>query len=701
MLIQIIDYRLNRGGNVLSVKKVDRSSPLPRNIETIDSRLSQDPACASLLPKANPDERYNNHFFGQFKGFSITPIKAPPAAPAPPVAPSSIHTVPITTNLKPIQRSNTLRSALASSAPIVEPTAPALPPMNPGSTARPLISSPVLAATTCTSVDLDIPKVPTRKAPDIPSSAKEAPQVPAVMPAVSPAKPPRPTSSPLTNSVSPEPKRHPDVKTSTLTRIASILRPGPQIGWLVQQAPWSKDDRANSMPRKVIKTMDKNALRSLEISGPILQKEIEVPETAISVLPDEERKKSVVMRAQSMRDPKITPRPNIQSFGSMRKTSPVKRPSSIPNSARPTSPPPGPPKPSEDKVDGPEISGPPAYQIPSVKSNPIISEDMYDDCCNLKKISEESPSSDNIYAVIEEAVQENKNSNVDSEYKTPKPVDSNMELLSEIVSEISNRNFDSIYSTTTLNRKKKEAEKTKMSQQDNCNNTYVNSSYYKSPAGVYSNTKNSASPGCLNSSANAPAKKTEEESSGGNKETITKVVAKNVEKVKPPLKRTKTPPTIARKTETRIESKKTSRQNSDASLKSSKSNNNLDRGLDKLKSVPSNPANDKLNSPDVVSSCSNQNGTKSPDVLDGSKPKAKITSLPKTTPVASRVNSFSEKKKSPLGNKNFVKDVKADDKKAPRAKSNVASLQQKFEQKNAGGAGVVRRETTLKSAEKK
>ncbi|XP_024936313.1 uncharacterized protein LOC107263145 isoform X2 [Cephus cinctus] len=519
----------DRSNNGLSIKTIDRSSPMPRNIETIDSSLRQDPACASLLPKVETDERYNNNFFGQFKGFTIIPInnqsKPPePTKPAPP--PPTIPTVAIKTNIKPVLRSNTLRSTLSGGVSNVNQAsvAPALPPLNPGCNARPLISSPVLAATTCTSMELIASKVPTRPAPDVP--VRPAPEIPAV--SYSSQKSQRPNSTPLTNVILPEPEKKPE-KGSALNRIASILRPSSGIMRSNSQ-PNSRDDKnTNSLPRnqhhKANKVIDKEILRNLEISHPIPQSEIEISTPAIPVIPltENEEKKNVVMRAQSMRDNKVTPRPAIHTFGSMRQANPLKRPTSIPASTRPTSPPPGPPTAPPavvaDKISetGIKIPGLPGYQNPPVKIIPKAADNVYDDCMNtvseqvLTKIMEESPSNDNIYAVIEESVPEKnrkkqesplkKIQNVESQYKSPKPIEAtpnkgsgtdSMGLLSEIVSEISNRNFDSIYSTSTLARKKREKEEADKNSEELGSNsslgTYTNSSHYKSPGSVYSNS---------------------------------------------------------------------------------------------------------------------------------------------------------------------------------------------------------------------
>lgn len=482
---------------------------MSRNIETIDSSLSQDPACVSLLPKTEADERYTNNMFGQFKGFTITPLHsnqsklAEPTKPVPPPPPGWMPTVAIKTNIikSSMQRCNMPQRSSLSSSNVNDATAPMLPPLNPGSTARPLISSPVLAATTCTSVEL-VTKIPTRPAPAPPTDS------------MAPAKPQRPNSTPLTNVILPEPEKKPD-RGSTLNRIASMLRPGSGI----MRSNSQRDERnTNSLPRSQhhkVKVIDKEILRNLEISNPIPQKEIEIATPVIPVISETEaEKKSVVLRAQSMRDSKVTPRPLIHTFGSMRQTTPVKRPTSIPASTRPTSPPPGPPniahteKSIENEI---KIPGLPGYQNPPVK--PV--ENVYDDCMNLiaesalTKITEESPTNDNIYAVIEESVPEKNRKNmelegatIDNEYKLPKRIDAtstggmeSMGLLSEIVSEISNRNFDSIYSTSTLARKKRENNK-KNAESKNAESTssdsslgnYMNSSHYKTPGSVYSNS---------------------------------------------------------------------------------------------------------------------------------------------------------------------------------------------------------------------
>ncbi|EZA52578.1 Disintegrin and metalloproteinase domain-containing protein [Ooceraea biroi] len=881
----------DRGHNGLLIKTIDRSSPMSRNIETIDSSLSQDPACASLLPKAESDERYNNNMFGQFKGFTITPLSstqsklAEPTKPAPP-PPGWMPTVAIKTNVaKPVQKCNLPQRSglLNSSINDTNSAAPMLPPLNPGSTARPLISSPVLAATTCTSVEL-VAKVPTRPAPDVPTRPAPAPPI-----LSAPVRPQRPNSTPLTNVILPEPEKKVEKGSSTLNRIASMLRPGSGI--MRSNSQSSHDKNTNSLPRsqhhKANKVIDKEILRNLEISNPIPQTQIEIATPVIPVISAAEiDKKNVVLRAQSMRDSKITPRPVINTFGSMRQTTtPVKRPTSIPASTRPTSPPPGPPNTAqtEKATDSAiKIPGLPGYQNPPVKTAQKLIENTYDDCMNLitesslTKITEESPTNDNIYAVIEEPVPEKNRKNMnemevtlaDNGYKQPKRVDAtatgttngleSMGLLSEIVSEISNRNFDSIYSTSTLSRKKKkenEEKVSKISENMGSNGSfggYMNSSHYKTPGSVYSNSisgkfnssSSTTSSGYLHPSAiNIPQVQRKEpdkdidnsnelldkgklntlksnnpnindelskelgmkpaESPVGYKPfALTKTTRPshlihikkddqidNKASVKPPLNRTKTPPSISKSPVPKEEgSVKFTRQSSDNTLKSSKiadanpttvkqssdtrqtqlsasrSNSDLDkeetRTTGSVKNVPSSPKNNpgKFNSPDLVSSCSNSNqaGTKSPDVV-GSNPKfslplktvQKTPTLPKsgqktpTTPlkpsntplnITSKAASLSERKKSPTGNASAAKSLsplakdptggsktshltskvsaKTDIKngadagggtktsplhRAASGKSNVASLQQKFEA-NKNNSSVAR---TISNVNKK
>lgn len=474
---------------------------------------------------------FQTEFFGQFKGFKLSPIGSEKSEPdttkpqrsAPPV-PAVVPTIPsivIKSPLHVVRPNITQTTTVSTVRPLAhkQPSianalinsnstsaAPALPPPNPGSNPRPLISSPILENSTCTAKELisplrTAPKIPSRPAPDQPEVIAD-------------------NKRPLSSTTSIVPQEEPIVKkpkeggSSTLNRIASFLK--------------SKDDKkvlnnSNSLPRnniKASKILDKNALRTMEISGPIPQNEIEI---AVTALPVEEGKKSaVVMRAQSLRGNNVTPRPNIPNFGSMRQPN-FKRPTSIPVGNRPKSPPP--PRPPLPEGNAPsanrpvnKIPGLPGYQTPTTKSTDgtAKTEYHYDDCMNeapLAQINEEmSPTSgDNIYAVIEESPKPFQN------VKSNSGSSESVGLLGEIVSEIQNRNFDSIYSTSTLARKQKEKllkeQQKQIKENDSSdkslqlspdasetNDTYVNtSSIFKSPESVYSNMGN------LKSSASSTA----------------------------------------------------------------------------------------------------------------------------------------------------------------------------------------------------
>lgn len=380
--------------------KSSKSPPKPRGTpfsSESTKRLDDD---SSLLQ--DHQSNFQNEFFGQFKGFRLSPINANeenkqpvrtiPAVPSVPTIPNVAikkvtrsSTTPIAM-VKPVQQSAPLPTE--HNVSVVCSQAPSLPPLNPGSTARPLISSPILKASTCTAKELisplkAAPKVPVRPAPEIPEN-------------------PRPLSGPINPTVAiilediqkdfQKPKETKETS-SKLNRITSFLKTAKEDK--------SKDDKVG----KLAKSLDKNALRSIEISNPIPQSEITI---AANALPAEvEKTRSVVMRAQSMRGANVTPRPNIQTFGSMRQANGAKRPTSIPVGNRPKSPPPPrPPLPDLEKHQVNKIPGEPGYQEPgkpaavaTIVSKP--SEYQYDDCLNeapLAKISEEgSPNSNSRY----------------------------------------------------------------------------------------------------------------------------------------------------------------------------------------------------------------------------------------------------------------------------------------------------------------
>lgn len=398
----------------------------------------------------------NNIPYGRFKGYTLKPlpisrtpqINAPNVAFVHPVSKISENTnvpngipnriappVPkppnvarSQTQLKPVKpivnRSNSVLPSKYSSE-----VAPALPPMNPGTTARPLISSPILEASTCSAKELISPlrhnaeknadKVPVRPAPSVP-----------IQPTITDIN----TNQSRIDVVQNLKK----AKDGTLKRIASLLK---------------KDEKPSStstLSRNPSKTLDKEKLRNIQISAPIT--------SDLSSDGEQESERSFVNRTQSMRDPSsnvVVKRPNIQTFGSMRQPGSIKRPGSIVGSRPKSPPPPRPPAPAGNQT-----------QVNSQIGTKVCNE--YDSCeaieTPLGQITESSPTnSDNIYAVIEE---------YQSPAKIPIPVEktdsSGIGLLSEIVNEIENRNLDSIYSVTTLNRKKSEPD---------TNATYANTSH--------------------------------------------------------------------------------------------------------------------------------------------------------------------------------------------------------------------------------
>lgn len=565
----------------------------------------------SLLQNELPTRNsIQNEFFGHFKGFSLTPMKKAEieptrVAPPPPVAP--VKTAVVTRSNSGVT-SKSLVTRAQSFKQILTGGGPALPPPNPGSTAKPIISSPILENSTCTAKELISPlkhvpiHVPVRAAPEVP----------------------RPLSTPEV-LLPEEPKGY---KSSgiTLNRIASFLK---------KQSPTSSTSLPRNNQVKANKILNKNALKSIEISNPILQTET----TNVKTVPaNSDEAKAVIMRAQSMRSPSGTPRPNIQTFGSMRVPNGAKRPLSIPSGVRPKNPPPPAPAPvkSDKKLELPNIPG---FQKPTGKT----SQNQYDDCLNkiapLAQLSEDL-SQDNIYAVIEESPV----SPPPEPIKTASSSNESMGLLGEIVSEIQNRNFDSIYSTSTLARKKKEEEarRAKLPTPDS-DETYVNtSSLYKSPEtpeSVYSNMNNakssasSTSSGYINPSAvNSPVKNI-------NPLAVNPSVKKPDQPTKLSTFKAATPPKI-----------KTPPSPSKVKTPSN---------LRTRKPSPSRPR-PVSNSPDLVTSCSSKPGTK-PDVLTTSK---------KPTPTAKP--SLSKKTGA---NKTLPTGARV----AARSSSNVASLQQKFE----------------------
>lgn len=632
------NFQNNSQGNPPPVNVHTLSNPDDMSSSLLRSDSEHSPA-GNINPSAN--------FFGNFKGFSLTPVEKlqqqkEQAAPvierksvkaiADSIAGKSAKITPVhrsSSNAQTVVSPGVLKSVLRSAPPLpVVPTtakvspksspsvkrtnssvqdrikafmntekAEDLPPVVTNPPPRPIISSPILEASTCTAKELISPLQgsktlgPIRPAPTVPSDSPEPPKRPLSMHSAGnfPQKP-----------LPEEPKK---VKEGiSLNRIASFLK---------QEKPKEKErnpvERSHSLPKNPnhqikIPKVDKGGLRNLQISNPILQKQIELPVNTVPVVSDTEdgdESKAFVNRAQSMRAP-ASQKPVLQSFGSMRQAPGVPRPVSI--VGRPTAPPP--PLPNET---------PPVYQNP--KPFTEIKSTDYVDCIEEKQaplahIDEES--GDNIYAIIEESPQNiskplpSKTMNESSEqYNTPKPISftsgstESVGLLGEIVNEIQTRNFDSIYSTSTLARKKKAAESR--------DSTYMNTDQYKTPESVYSNSgaKSTTSSGYLHPSAvNVPtylnktenAKQEEKIPESTNVTVNTKIPTITKQVTPPGFNRQITPPGL----------KTTTFRNVPQSPKNTPKNINMTSKI--------------ANSPDVVSSCGVESkNVKPPDVINNNK----------------------------------------------------------------------------------
>nr|XP_026498729.1 disintegrin and metalloproteinase domain-containing protein 22 [Vanessa tameamea] len=753
----------------------------PINVHTLSN---PDDMSSSLLrsdsdrsPSGNINPSVN--FFGNFKGFSLTPIDK--NQPQTDKDSKKVDNVTKSAKITPVRRSgsssqnlsqNALKPVLRSAPPlpVVPTTTKSSPksspsvkrtnssvqnrikaligsdkseeiPVQSNSISRPVISSPILEASTCTAKELISPLQgsktlgPIRAAPTVPSFSPDLPKRPLSMHSGGnvPQKP-----------LPEEPKK---VKEGiSLNRIASFLKNDK-----TKEKERKPVERSHSLPKNAnnqlkIAKVDKAALRNLQISNPILQKDIELSVNTVPVVSDSEDvddQKAFVNRAQSMRAPAVQ-KPAIQSFGSMRQSPGVARPLSC--VGRPTAPPP--PLPNQSKINDEKN---PIYQNPKIQTE--IKSTDYVDCIEekaapLAHIDEES--GDNIYAIIEESPEKHYKPLPGSlppktitapveEYNVPKPITSNsgstesMGLLGEIVNEIQNRNFESIYSASTLSRKK---EKENKKNADNSrDSTYMNTDY-KRPESVYNNSgaKSSAasttSSGYLHPSAvNIPT-------------YMQKQNDAKVEIEKPPsptLKVNSKIPTFSRQvTPPGLRSTSTFK----AVPQSPKS---VTKNINTLKTIP--------NSPDLVSSCAvaDTKNVKAPDVINNNKsieppklatkpttvakpndnrpplrpaPSVEKKQIIKTTPVLKSVNSSSNinnkvDKNPPLNrtnsktdsnvkaiadslNKNRPKivpkpstilqktdsNVKTNATRLSAKPSNVASLQQKFENRKSLGKEI-------------
>lgn len=338
----------------------------------------------------------NNHkstvlhkaLLGNYKGFSIKPLAA---KEQPDVSRTPIRPAP---SVPPLSMAITMPNENISRSERLE------------------IGQPVLDATTSLAVH-ELVLVPLKPAPPVPTTARPVSTIV--------------VENKNTGSVGSGAGGYP-----TLRRITSFMK---------NQKPEEKRPtavRANSK-------FDKDGLKNLEISEPILQNEINVPSESLPLEADQH--KAVVLRAQSLRTANNTKhRPSVPNFGSMRS----KRPTSVAAVApvvttatcsRPTSPPPQPPPPQSTSF---HQGG---YQVPRQQSSDTANRSStrrlvttHDDSDRTVKRHE------NIYSVIDESPAVIPRELEDeSAYKIPRSLDSS--LLGEIVSAIQERNHESIYTS--------------------------------------------------------------------------------------------------------------------------------------------------------------------------------------------------------------------------------------------------------------
>lgn len=400
---KVITTRTNQNG----------SGPPPGNGGLLKSTPSStDDMDAALLKQPSSEAPGPAGLFGKFEGFTLRPLNDA-------TSPGSNYSGPNVAFVQPtVQQDGPQRMAppppagavktgtgtVPVHAPKPEATwvrpAPALPPPNPGSTARPIISPPTLDSSTLTMVPLkgsvEEDLSPTRSAP--------APPVPLHM----------------------DPKLNVK-RDGTIRRFASFLK---------------KEEKP---PLKEKTYIDRERLRTLEISAPMpvpAAPQAESSNSDSETTPREEETQNLVKRAQSMRSPtKKTP---LQSFGSMRSPPGLPRPKSgqvnSSGTSRPKSPPPRPPPVTVKKTNSIGSTG---YQRPVSTAQRSV-ENTYDDCEFVEE--EVRASNDDIYSVIDEippAAQTLKRSDLVANRASN---GSDMGLLNEIVNELEKINGDSIYS---------------------------------------------------------------------------------------------------------------------------------------------------------------------------------------------------------------------------------------------------------------
>ncbi|CAG9804945.1 unnamed protein product [Chironomus riparius] len=317
---------------------------------TSSSTNSPEDINSSLLRPTSDVE--NNFLFGKFKGFTLKPLpdktnasNSPKVAYVQPVSKSvnddDLHIVPSReAPPPPIPKHQGVNSQIDKFNNLAAP--PALPPLNKGSTARPLISNPVLETSTSNAKELPL------NVKQQSNSLRSAP-------------------SPPLSTVQSYDSLVPDV---LINPIATVEPKKPKDGTLSRIQSFLKKDKQPEKVQKQLQKIDKDKLKDIQISSPIMI--TQVPLKDADDVSTAERKANL-NRAQSMRDPPSPPiqKPSLQSFGSMRNP----RPKSIVD--RPTLPPP--PRPVQASTTSVE------------KPNNVYDE------------TREAGTPDNIYAVIEES----------------------------------------------------------------------------------------------------------------------------------------------------------------------------------------------------------------------------------------------------------------------------------------------------------
>lgn len=333
---------------------------------------------------------------------------------------------------------------------------PALPPLNPGQAGRPIISSPILENSTCSSMKLQDERTKvTRPAPPKPARVVQekfqqqraaSPQVPEIL--VNPTF--------VTNV--PEPEKEEVAKKSKegqiLNRITSFLKKEEKIPVVEPVEPKPKPVNSKAVLKQNRKPIDRERLKTIEISCPI---------PIVSDMPDSPTgKDDGINRTQSMRDSNTLGRRPNNYGASMRQAG--KRPQSI--VGRPNlPPPPRPPSPVKIPLASPKkgsfAPAPPPVPPVTYENPPPPKKVTIKDIANrspmksppdmapLAHISEESSPTtptDNIYDEIAESPSPPHLHSTSTE---------SMGLLGEIVSEMENRNnSDALYIASTLRKSK-------------------------------------------------------------------------------------------------------------------------------------------------------------------------------------------------------------------------------------------------------